>query len=296
MKNFSAILLVLAIFFLSACSGNTSSGTASDAETVTDISDQTTRYNTITEWGIDILPENFPAPPKGTHDFSFARGEGTKAAFAYTSDFVRLTFVCTEHELHKFANELSSIGYKGGIKKIQNGTYYTDGIHGYWQNGENLIIIDDSTETDDGEYIFQVDVAKCVDNFPQALEKFFPKFNGYCKSIGSFCGHDGNGEQITDEYEGSLALPEWHWEFRFSNGFVGVEQAEFEKYFYEIEDMGYKAILATSNIDECTVMTGDLIKETTEGTYGVFMVYNVNFKTLDIAYTNDASIYTEHNH
>lgn len=296
MKKFPAVLLVLSLIFLSACSGNTSSGTASDAENNEDISVQTTRYNTVTEWGTDLLPEKFPSPPNGTHDFSFARGEGTKAAFAYTSDFVRLIFVCSEHEFYKFTNELSALGYKGGVKKVENGSYYSDGFHGYWQNGENFIAISDSTETDDGEYIFQIDVADCVDNFPQALEKFFPKFNGYCKSIGSFCGHDGNGDQITAEYEGSLALPAWHWEFRFSNGFVGVEQVEFEKYFYDIESSGYKGVLATSTVDDLTVMTGDLTKETAEGTYGVFMIYNINLKTLDIAYTNDASIFTEKNH
>ena len=282
--------------FLSACSGNTSSGTASDAENNENISVQTTRYNTITEWKTDLLPEKFPSPPKGTHDFSIVRGEGTKSAFAYTSDFVRLTFVCPEPEFYTFTNELSALGYKGDVKKIENGNYYSDGFHGYWQNGEKFIAISDSTETDEGEYIFQIDVADCVDNFPQALEKVFPKFNGYCKSIGSFCGHDGNGDQITAEYEGSLALPAWHWEFRFSNGFVGVEQVEFEKYFYDIEGSGYKGVLATNTLDGLTVMTGDLIKETAEGTYGVFMIYNINLKTLDITYTNDASIYMEQNH
>lgn len=292
MKKFSAVILALLIIFLSACSGNTAPPDGTLPEETNPITDAV-KYNIITEWGTDLLPEKFPSPPKGTHDFSIVRGLGEKAAFAYTSDFVRITFICPEKEIFAFANELTALGYNGGIKKIENGTYYSDGIHGFWQNGEKIIIINDSTKTDSGEYIFNIDIADCVDNFPEELEYYFPKFEGYCKSIGSFCGHDGNGEQITDKFEGSFGMPEWHWEFRFSNGFIGVDQVDFERYFYDIESAGCKAVLSTSEIDGCTVMSGDLVKSTNEGDYGVFMLYNINLKTLDIAYTNTASIYTE---
>ncbi len=292
MKKLTATLIALFMIFLSACSGNSSPGTASDADAP---SAQASKYNTITDWGTDLLPEKFPSPPKGTHDFSVVRGEGTKAAFAYTSDFVRITFICAENEFHSFIDEMAALGYKGGAKNIQDASFYTKKFHGYWQDGKKLVIINDSTKTDSGEYIFEIDIADCVDNFPKEIEKIFPKFEGYCKSIGSFCGHDGNGDQITDVFEGSLALPSWHWEFRFSNAFIGIDQVEFEKYFYDIEDMGYKGVLGTDTIDGCTIMCGDLVRETVEGTYGVFMIYNLNLKTLDIAYTNDASIYTEQN-
>lgn len=292
MKKFSAVILALLIIFLSACSGNTAPPDGTLPEETNPVTDAV-KYNIITEWGTDLLPEKFPSPPKGTHDFSIVRGLGEKAAFAYTSDFVRITFICPEKEIFAFANELTALGYNGGIKKIENGTYYSDGIHGFWQNGEKIIIINDSTKTDSGEYIFNIDIADCVDNFPEELEYYFPKFEGYCKSIGSFCGHDGNGEQITDKFEGSFGMPEWHWEFRFSNGFIGVDQVDFERYFYDIESAGCKAVLSTSEIDGCTVMSGDLVKSTNEGDYGVFMLYNINLKTLDIAYTNTASIYTE---
>lgn len=294
MKKFSAIFLALLIIFLSACSGNTSPVNESEEpETTAALVTEVVKYNTITEWGTDLLPEKFPAPPKGTHDFSIARGEGTKATYAYTSDFVRITFICGELEISDFANELNNLGYIGGIKKIEDGTYYSNGFHGYWQDGEKTIVISDATETASGEYVFVIDIADCVDNFPEELEYYFPKFEGYCTSIGAFCGHDANGEQITDEFEGNFAMAEWHWEFRFSNGFIGVEQVDFERYFYDIESAGCEATLATHTIDGCTVMSGDLIKRTTEGDYGVFMIYNVNLKTLDIAYTNTASIYTD---
>ena len=294
MKKVSAIFLALLIIFLPACSGDTQTDTETNTNETNPVT-EVLKYNTITEWGTDLLPEKFPAPPKGTHDFSVAIGEGTEAAFAYTSDFIRITFICGEQEIFKFADEMTELGYNGGFKKIENGTYYSDGFHGYWQDGEKTIVISDSTKTDSGEYIFKIDIADCVDNFPEELEHYFPKFEGYCISIGSFCGHDGNGEQITDKFEGNFGMPEWHWEFRFSNGFIGVEQVDFERYFYDIESAGCEASLTTHTVDGCTVMSGDLIKRSTEGDYGVFMLYNLNLKTLDIAYTNTASIYTDNN-
>lgn len=290
MKKLTAISIALLMIFLSACSGNPSADTASDAEIS---SVQASRYNTITDWGTDLLPEKFPSPPKGTHDFSVVQGEGTDASFAYSTNFVRITFICSENEFHSFIDEMTALGYKGGAKNIENGTFYTSKFHGYWQDGTKMVIINNTTKTDNGEYIFEIDIADCADNFPEELEKFFPKFEGYCKSTGSFCGHDGNGDQVTDVFEGSFALPGWHWEFRFSNGFIGVDQVDFERYFYDIESAGCQASLTTHTVDGCTVMCGDLIKRSTEGDYGVFMVYNLNLKTLDIAYTNDASIYTD---
>ncbi|MBQ2847703.1 MAG: hypothetical protein IJE74_05545 [Clostridia bacterium] len=287
MKKLSAVFLAFLMLFLCSCSDGNPVATPSDAENITTPESVTEKYNVITEWGTDLLPEKFPSPPKGTHDFSIVKGEGVSEAFAYSTDFYRITFICPEQEFYSFSNEMISLGYKGGAKSIKNGTYYTDGFSGYWQNGETYVRISDSTATDSGEIIFQIDIAQCVDNFPSALEEYFPKFNGYCMSIGSFCGHDGNGEQITDEFEGSFAMPAWHWEFRFSNGFVGVERAEFEEYFFEIEAEGFEGILSTSTVDGFTVMSGDLTKDN----YGVFMLYNTNLKTLDIAYTNDTSIY-----
>lgn len=294
MKKITAFILVFITLFLCACSDDSSVSTPTDAqESLTELTVKTGRTSIITEWGTDLLPEKFPSPPQGTHDFSIATGLADSAAFAYSTDFYRITFICPEYEIYSFSNELVSLGYKGGIKKFENASYYSDGYKGYWQNGETYIRIQQSTATDDGEMIFRIDIAPCVDNFPEALEKFFPKFNGYCMSIGSYCAHDGNGDQITDEFEGSFAAPSWHWEFRFSNGFVGVEQEEFEKYFYDFEPAGFTGVLSSSTVDGCSVITGDLTKSTAEGVYGVFMVYNVNLKTLDIAYTNDASIYTE---
>ncbi len=293
MKKLSAILLALILLFLCSCSeDNGSVSTPSDAET--EAAALTENSTMITEWKTDLLPEKFPSPPKGTHDFSIAKGEGATADYAYTTDFLRITFICPEFEFYSFSNEMLSLGYKGGSKSVSGGTYYRDGFKGYWQNGETYVRINNTTKTDEGEVIFEIDIAKCVDNFPSALEKFFPKFNGYCMSSGTFCGHDGNGDRITTVFEGSFAAPSWHWDFRFSNGFVGVEQVEFEEYFYALEKLGYEGTISTNTIDGFSVMSGDMIKSAPEGDYGVFMLYNINLKTLDIAYTNDASIYIQH--
>lgn len=296
MKKLSALILAFLMLFLCACSGGSSEpATPSDVQTTADVSVKTGRTSVITEWGTDLLPEKFPKPPEGTHDFSIAKGLADSAAFAYSTDFYRITFICPEIGIYSFSNELITLGYKGGIKNFTDATYYRNGFSGYWQNGENYIRIAESTPIDDGEIIFNVDIAPCHDNFPVALEKFFPKFNGYCMSIGSYCAHDGNGKFITDEFDGSFAAPAWHWEFRFENGFVGVEPEEVNDYFYSFEKEGYQGVLTEDTIDGCKVIMGDLIKNAAEGDYGVFMLYNSTLKTLDIAYTNDASIYTEQN-
>lgn len=296
MKKISAIFLAFVLLFLCACSDKDSVSTPSDAESdAATVAVTAEKSNIITKWTTDLLPEKFPSPPKGTHDFSIVHGEAATGDYAYTTDFLRITFICPEHEFYSFTNEMISLGYKGGSKNVSEGTYYTDGFKGYWQDGVNYVRISDSTKTDNGEVIFNIDIAECVDNFPEALEKFFPKFNGYCMSPGTFCGHDGNGDRVTTVFEGSFASPVWHWDFRFSNGFVGVEQVEFEKYFHEIEALGYEGTISTNSVDGFSVMSGDLVKSTVEGEYGVFMLYNVNLKTLDIAYTNDSSVYlSEH--
>ena len=292
MKKITAILLAFAILFLCACSDKSAVSTPSDASSAPDASVKTGSTPPITEWGTDLLPEKFPSPPEGTHDFSIVKGLADKAAFAYSTDFYRITFICPELSIYSFSNDLIALGYKGGIKKFTDASFYRNGFSGYWQNGEKYIRIQQSTETGDGEFVFEIDIADCVDNFSDKLAEIFPKFNGYCMSIGSYCAHDGNGNTITTTFDGSFAAPSWHWEFRFANGFVGVEREEFEKYFYSFEPLGYKGVMLYDTIDGSNVMTADLILSAVEGDYGVFMIYNSDLKTLDIAYTNDASIYT----
>ncbi|MBQ2842511.1 MAG: hypothetical protein IJE72_05700 [Clostridia bacterium] len=294
MKKIFAVSLAFIMLFLCSCSDNNAASTPSDAYSETNTTASATESTKIiTEWGTDLLPKKFPSPPEGTHDFSIVMGLAETAAFAYSTDFYRITFICPEMEIYSFSNELIKLGYKGGIKKFTDAEFYSNGYSGYWQNGENYIRISQATEISGGEIVFQIDIAECVDNFPKALEQFFPKFDGYCMSIGSYCAHDGNGNQITTDFDGSFAAPSWHWEFRFSNGFVGVEQEEFEKYCYSFENEDFQGVLEETTVDGCRILTADLTKTVSEGTYGVFMIYNSNLKTLDIAYTNDASIYIE---
>ena len=290
MKKIISVMLAASLIFLCSCGNgnNDVDDNPSSAETT----ESTTHPDAFSEWGTDLLPEKFPSPPEGTHDFSIVKGLADKAAFAYSTDFYRITFICPELSIYSFSNDLIALGYKGGIKKFTDASFYRNGFSCYWQNGEKYIRIQQSTETGDGEFVFEIDVADCVDNFSDKLAEIFPKFNGYCMSIGSYCAHDGNGNTITTTFDGSFAAPSWHWEFRFANGFVGVEREEFEKYFYSFEPLGYQGIMLADTIDGSNVITADLILSATEGDYGVFMIYNSDLKTLDIAYTNDASIYT----
>lgn len=294
MKKLSALLLAFILILLCSCSDSNNASTPTDASE-SEASSTTIKNGktpVITEWGTDLLPDSFPPPPNGTHDFTIEQKSAGADGSAYATDFLKLTFVCPEHEFYSFTNKLLELGYIGGSKKVTGGSYYSDGYHGYWQNGETYIKIAKASEAESGEMIFELEVTRCTDNFPEALEQYFLKFNGYCIGKGSFCGHNGNGEKIESEFTGSFGASSWHWEFRFGNGFAGVTREEFEDYFYAVEKSGYSGVLLTNTVDDFTIMAGDLVKSTPEGEYGVFMFYNTVLKTLEIAYTNDASIYT----
>ncbi|MBQ8015432.1 MAG: hypothetical protein IJ264_04520, partial [Clostridia bacterium] len=85
--------------------------------------------------------------------------------------------------------------------------------------------------------------------------------------------------------------PDWHWDFRFADGFVGVEGAEFEAYYTKLGDEQFSGVITASTIDGCSTQSVNVTKEIDGIVYACFMLYNQNLKTLDIAYTNEPSIY-----
>ncbi len=293
MKRIIAFFISISFLFLCACSNqNTNSETTTAAATTA----QTTQQNITTEkaveyaakWGSDLLPENFPAPPEKTHDISVVSGKANKN---YLSDWVRLEFTCPEHVLFAFSSEMEENGYIGGIKKISNGTYYTDGFKGYWQDGKHLVKISNTSVVEDNEVKFTIDILECRDNFPKELTEFFPKFNGFTKARGVYCGHDAEGNHETYDFDGTFASPSWHWDFRFTDGFIGVEETEFEAYYNKLGEEGFSGVITTATIDGCATISVNVTKEIGGVVFAAFLLYNQNLKTLDIAYTNEPSIY-----
>ncbi len=292
MKKFFALFFAIMMIFLSACADKEDKQTSDSTQSSTNEAQKEPKEY-ITDWNTDLLPEKFPSPPEKAHTFSALKGKAGEGDYAYTVDFTRITFICTEQAFYGFTNELSAIGYNGGVRNIVDGEYYNvDGFKGFWQNGETYVRISNSSPTDNGEYIFTLDVAPCVDNFPEELEEYFLKFNGYSQSRGRFFNFDANGNIIegVSSFD-EMTEPFWLWDFRFSNGFVGVNQTEFEKYFYDLEKSGFEGTISTSTVDGMTVISGDMTKDSGgSAKFGVFMLYNTALKTLDIVYTNDTSL------
>ncbi|MBQ4603334.1 MAG: hypothetical protein IJB16_01915, partial [Clostridia bacterium] len=85
----------------------------------------------------------------------------------------------------------------------------------------------------------------------------------------------------------------WSWDFGFENTFIGVTLEEVEAYVNDLVNAEFSGSSATSVTDGCTVVSYDLIKETGNNTYGVFIAYNQILKTMDIVYTNDIYLYVQ---
>lgn len=295
MKKTIALILALLMMFLCACSDNGTTETTN--ESTTSVSAETTvttsvqDKNIISEWGIDLLPEDFPAPPNGAYNFEFEHGEANNE---YASDWVRIQFTCPESEIYRFTNDLIKSGYKGGTKKIDApSVYFKEGFNGYWQNGKNYIRVAASQYLENNEITLLVDIAECRDNFPTVLTSVFPKFNGYSKNSGLYNEYDENKNRLNNEFIGSLNAKSWSWDFGFENVFVGVSTEEVEAYVNELIEKEFSGSSATSITDGCTVISYDLVKEIGDKVYGVFIVYNEILKTMDIVYTNNIYLYVQ---
>ena len=294
MKKFSAMIIALSIIFLCACSDNNEneSTTDSSVQNNSSVSQTQSELKYFTEWGTDLLPADFPAPPPNAHSLEIESGKAHTDEYDYYSDWVRLGFICPENEIFSFSNALINSGYKGGVKKITNGTYYSDGFVGAWQNGKNMVSIVISDESSLGDVIFILDVFECTDNFSKPLLEFFPKFNGYSRNGGIYCEHSGNIFSKKDDFSYSLNADHWHWDFRFNDAFIGVEESEFEAYYNKLGDEGFSGTIYTENTDGCNFIEANVEKEINGQMYYAYLLYNQTLKRLDIAYTNDSTIYT----
>lgn len=298
MKKLFSVILILSMLILCACSGKEDNiTTTAEAEPTTSQQETTTVPATkkdveyFNSWGSELIPEKFPAPPQNAHSLEISTGKAVKTGLGYHGDWVRVIFTCSENDFFNFAKQIKNNGYIGNFKNFINASYYKNGFKGYWQDGTNIITINNAETNESGEIEFTLDIVECIDNYPDALLEFFPKFNGYSLTEGTYCGHNEENDSKTIIFPGSFTSPYWHWDFRFSNGFIGVEQSEFEDYYNLLVEEEFSGAIANTTVDGTSVITVDLIKESGEYSYGVFMVYNQTLKTLDIAYTNDSSIY-----
>ncbi|MBQ3045405.1 MAG: hypothetical protein IJD49_05610 [Clostridia bacterium] len=303
MKKAFAIILTFSVLFLCACNARkpAEEPAASESKSTTEFvpvrltapttpTVPTTKPVIISEWPTDLLPEKFPAPPEGTFAFEVAKGDHEKHEGDFASDWVRIRFVCPEQNFHSFTNRMTELGYFGGSKRITDGTFYNNGYSGYWQNGKDIVIAKSSVANSNGEITVVVDVTPCADNFPDALTEIFPKFNGYTASTGEYCGFDASKNPVSGTFEGSFS-EYWYWEYRFSNCFVGVSLEDFENYYETLGEMDFSGVISTATVDGCNTMSVDVTKTIGNNTYAVYMLFNQTLRTLDIAYTNDTSLY-----
>lgn len=302
MKKLFAIILTISILFLCACSDNKNNPdsltttSAADSSVSTTIKPlpvtptQTTAVPVIiTDWGTDLLPKDFPAPPEGTFGFIIEQGNHETDDGNFKSDWVRLKFTCPAQSFFTFSNTMIDLGYIGAAKEITDGTYYADGIKGFWQNGKHIVRINSSHLDDDGNLTVIIDVVPCTDNFPTQLLQYFPKFEGYTAGSGEYCGHDSGGNFLTHSIDSGFS-PYWHWSFRFADGFVGVSHDEFEAYYTLLGEMDFSGVITSSTVDGCNILSVDVEKTIGDYTYGVYMLFNQSLRTLDIVYTNNPSL------
>lgn len=300
MKKTLAIILTFSLLFLFACTknnGNTDSNSAINGDFVPTMFTSaipttmpTTEKVIISKWTTNLLPAEFPAPPEGTFAFEVAKGNPETDEGNFVSEWVRIRFSCPEQNFHTFTNTMTELGYIGGSKKITNGTFYSDGYEGCWQNGKHLVKIKECKISEDSCLTVTMDIVPVTYNFPDALSPVFPKFNGVTAGEGIYCGHDTNGMQISGKYDGSFDTY-WHWEFRFSNCFAGVTLEEFESYYEALGEMGFSGVISGATVDGCDIISVDVEKKIGDTEYVCHLLYNQTLRTLDATYSNDPSIY-----
>lgn len=293
MKKICALILAASMLLLCACSTDGTSEKKSPATTAAITAES--EKEIISEWGSDLLPENFPAPPEGTYNFEIAQGNHETDESDYASDWVRIRFTCPTHNLHTFTNAFLSDSYTGGSRTIASDlNYYRNGVHGYWYGEEKIVKINSST-SNISETTLIVDIVPVTKGLPDELLQFFPEFDGVSVGNGVYCGHDASLEFISSNPTGGLSRY-WHWEFLSTgstgNCFVGVTQDDFENYCDLLGEAKFSGPITSATVDGFNVTMVDVVKDIDGTTYGVYMLYNPSLMTLDIAFTNNPKLIT----
>ncbi len=294
MKKYFALILAISLIFLCACTGNNTSGTTSTTAVQTTSEDQKV---IISEWGSDLLPANFPAPPEGTFNFEIAKGNHLTDESDYASDWVRIRFTCPQNNFFTFTNAILTNGYTGRTRTVNeiDNIYYRNGIHGYWQDGTNIIKIN-SSHLENGNLTVVIDIVPCTKGLPEKLLEYFPDFDGYCVGNGYYCGHDASLEFVTSTPEENLT-PNWHWEFLctgdFGNAFIGVTEEEFDAYCDLIGEAKFSGPISEATVDGFNVIMVDTEKNIDSTTYGAYMIYNPDLMILEFGFTNNPVLITK---
>ena len=285
MKKITALLLALSMIFLCACSNNNTdeSEPSKTAATTIEQTETTKAAGYITEWESDLLPADFPPPPANTYGELVSILPAESEYSGRCHEITRLIFTCPENNFYNFANGLGTYGFFGGMKKMTNATFYSDGFWGAWRGDKYSIIICDSTYADNGDLKICLDIVETFSAFPEALKEYFPEFAFPARAMGQYTGSNSKSDKTNDFY-GKFEHINWYWHIRFKDAFIGVSHDDFQNYCNELTAMGFSGTMETDTLDGCNMIRCDLFKGKS---LAVFMLYNEILKTLDVIYTND---------
>lgn len=300
MKKTIALLLAVLILFLCACSKNDTTDETTKTNNETTVSDAlTTGSNTsttkkdsqstpdyVSEWGSDLIPADFPAPPASTYDVTVMDIPAEDKLSGACFDITRLIFTCPEHEFYNFSNALIQHGFYGGMKNIKNGTVYSDGFAGGWKNEEYIVVIIANEYEDNGNLKICLDISENISAFPEALKPYFPEFAFPAHTGGTYIGYNSDDDQ-TNIFTGKFEHIYWQWHFRFDNAFTGVSINDFNKYIDALEDAGFNGEMSNDTVDGCTVINANIYKDD----YAILLTYNQVLRRLDVIYTNHAAYF-----
>lgn len=297
MKKITALILCFSFLFLAACSNKDDNIKYVNGDQVSKVGQEVIGgwedFKTVTQGSIDttlpvsdiseLLPENFPEIPEGISDLTMVKRPYTEGS-DYPTEYTEINFICEYITLVNFSQSLKELGYKGGIKEIENGTYYPSGIHGAWQDGKYLIRIAGSEALVDGSHAITINIVPCKNMLPAEIANITAPFNGFSGAL-PFYYEYVNGEPVKREFDGSFHA-KWKIVFSSLGSFAGVTLEDIEKYCADLEAKGYTiGTVETGTLDGCNVFLGDAASND-ESIY-ILYVYNESLSTMDLYITND---------